>query len=67
MQIANRKIKKKTLIKQKLLGIATLGLCGAIIILASKGNTPTEKDASAILFLAPLGIYMLCTKEIVIN
>ena len=61
------KIRKRSLIKQKLTGVAILGLCIIIVCLASKGNTPMEKDAGAILFLAPLGIYMICTREIIIG
>lgn len=57
----------RKLIYQKLLGVVLLIACALILWLASTGTTPTDRDATPILFLGPLGLYLIFTKHIVIR
>ena len=66
MQITKTR-RKRLLLKQKLIGVSILALCIAIIMLASKGTTPEEKDAGIVVFLMPLSLYIIFTKKIVIS
>lgn len=53
-------------IEQKLMGIGLLLICLFILWLCSTGTTPEDQDATAVVLLAPLGLWMLFTKDIVI-
>ncbi len=52
--------------EQKLMGLAVLVICCFVLWLCSTGTTPEDQDATAVVLLAPLGLWMLFTKEIVI-
>lgn len=52
--------------EQKLMGIGLLLICLVVLWLHSIGTTPEDQDATAVVLLAPLGLWMLFTKEIVI-
>ena len=52
--------------EQKLMGLAMLIICAIVLWLCSKGTTPVDQDATAVVLLAPLGLWMLFTKDIVI-
>lgn len=52
---------------QKIFGLVLLVISIGVIILASTGKTPEDKDATAILFTVPIGLYLLFTKEIVVD
>lgn len=52
---------------QKMLGLVLLVISIGVIILASTGKNPEDKDATAIFFTAPIGLYLLFTKEIVVD
>ena len=68
MQITKVKTKKKKLLlRQRMIGLAMFGLCIMAIFLASKGRTPEEKDIGIVLFLIPLSLYMVFTREIIIG
>lgn len=56
-----------TKVKQKLMGIALLAISAAIIYMAFKGNSMVDRDITAIIITAPMGLYLLFTKEIVIS
>ncbi|WP_312938857.1 hypothetical protein [Oscillibacter sp.] len=51
------------MIKQRLWGLALILISVALMALASTGETPEERDATAVLLTLPLGIYALVTKE----
>lgn len=53
-------------IEQKLMGLALLVICAFVLWLCSTGTTPEDQDATAVVLLAPLGMWMLFTKDIVI-
>lgn len=48
---------------QRIVGGLLVLLSIVIVVIAVHGTTPEEKDISAVLFLLPLGIYTICTKE----
>lgn len=58
-----RRIRRKKMIEQKLMGIATLLLCVVIVVFALHGQTPEDRDVTPVLLMAPLGFYLLFSKE----
>ena len=48
------------------MGIGLLLICAFVLWMCSTGVTPEDRDATAVVLLAPLGLWMLFTKEIVI-
>ena len=48
------------------MGLVLLVICAFVLWLCSTGTTPEDQDATAVVLLAPLGLWMLFTKEIVI-
>lgn len=54
------------LMEQKLMGLVLLVICAFVLWLCSTGTTPEDQDATAVVLLAPLGLWMLFTKDIVI-
>lgn len=62
---------KKTYIKlrvtQMLLGFAMLIVTAIILALASNGNTIIESDATPVLITAPLGLWLICSRHIIIH
>ena len=52
--------------EQKLMAIGLLLTCAVVLWLCSTGTTPEDQDATVVVLLAPLGLWMLFTKEIVI-
>jgi hypothetical protein len=52
--------------EQKLMAIGLLLICAVVLWLCSTGTTPEDQDATVVVLLAPLGLWMLFTKEIVI-
>lgn len=52
--------------EQRLMGLVLLILCGVILWVCSIGKTVEDQDAGAVFLLAPMGLYMLFTRDIVI-
>lgn len=61
-----RNQRRRKIIEQKLIGIALLAICALMFWLASTGVSPEDKDCTAVLLIAPIGFYMLFSKQIVI-
>lgn len=61
-----RNQRRRKIIEQKLIGIALLAICALMFWLASTGVSPEDKDCTAVLLIAPVGFYMLFSKQIVI-
>lgn len=59
-------IRRRKFIEQKLYGLAMLAISGVILYIASKGTTVVDKDATAVLLTAPMGLYLMFTRHIVI-
>ena len=57
---------RRKMIEQKLMGLGLLVVCAFVLWLCSTGTTPEDQDATVVVLLAPLGLWMLFTKEIVI-
>lgn len=57
---------RRKLREQRLIGLAVLVCCAAMFWLCSTGRTLGDRDATAVLLLVPLGLWMLVTKEIII-
>lgn len=54
--------RRRKIIVQKLMGIALIAICAMMFWLASTEG----KDCTAVLLIAPIGLYMLFSKRIVI-
>lgn len=52
--------------KQRLMGAGLLAISAAMAALAWMGSTPEERDITAAVLLAPLGVWLLATKEYVL-
>ena len=52
--------------KQRLMGIALVVTSVLLLFLASTGETLEERDATAVLIILPLGMYMMVTKNYVL-
>lgn len=61
-----RNQRRRKVVEQKLMGIALIAICALMFWLASTGVAPEEKDCTAVLLIAPIGLYMLFSKQIVI-
>lgn len=48
---------------QRTYGVILILICVLIVVMAAQGTTPEERDVTAILFLLPLGIYAIFTKQ----
>jgi hypothetical protein len=44
-------------------GLLLFVACALILVLASIGTTPEERDITPVLFLLPLGIHLVAKKE----
>lgn len=60
-----RNQRRRKVVEQKLMGIALIAICALMFWLASTGVTPEEKDCTAVLLIAPIGLYLF-SKQIVI-
>lgn len=62
----SKRMRRRLMLKQKLYGLLMLALCGLVLWLCSTGMTPEDQDATAVLLIAPLGIWMIFSKHILI-
>lgn len=54
---------KYMMLKQRIYGVLLLLLCVLIVIMCSHGETMLDRDASAILLIAPMGFSLLFSRE----
>ena len=52
--------------KQRFMGVILVAIAALVVLLASTGRTDEDRDATAALFIGPLGLYMVFTKEYVL-
>lgn len=52
--------------EQRLIGLGLLALCVLVLWISSTGTTVEDRDVGAVLLMAPMVLYMLFTKHIVI-
>lgn len=60
---SRRKTYHRKMIEQRLMGIGALLLCVFIVVFASHGQTPEDSDITPIFLIAPMGFYLLLSKE----
>lgn len=62
-------MKRKTkMIIQKLMGLTLIGFCLVILLTDISYDPVTQcKDGTPILLLAPLGLYMMFTRELILT
>lgn len=66
MTRGQRRMYRRKMIEQKLMALVMLACCAVALWLCSTGTTLEDQDATAIVMLAPLALYMLFTKKIMI-
>lgn len=59
-------IYRRKLAIQKLYGLALIAMSAIMLYIASQGVAVEDRDATAVLLTAPLGIYLLFTRKIAI-
>lgn len=52
--------------EQRLLGAVLLAVCAVVLWMCWSGATVEDQDATAVVLLAPLGLYMLFGRRIII-
>ena len=57
---------RRKLTIQKLYGLALIAMSAIMLYIASQGVTVEDRDATAVLLTAPLGLYLLFTRKIAI-
>lgn len=51
------------MIKQRICGALILAICVLVLVITAHGKTNEDRDATAVLFFAPIGVYALFSKE----
>lgn len=68
-QDVNRKSQNghtRKMVLQKLYGFAMIAMCIMIVFIAYSGETVEGRDVTSVILFAPMGFYLLATKNIVI-
>lgn len=63
----DKRMRRRMMIRQKLMGLAILALCALLLWVCSTGVTPEDRDGTAVLILAPMGFYLIFSKDVVIE
>ena len=63
-----RRYYRKKMIEQRLMGLGALACCALVLWICSTGVTATveDRDATAVILLAPVGLWLLFSKQILI-
>ncbi len=51
------------MIKQRICGVLIIAICVFVLVITAHGRSNEDRDATAVLFLAPVGVYALFSKE----
>ena len=62
----SKKEKREKIVQQRWCGIAFIVISAIIFYLASQGTNIYDTDATGCVLTLPLGVWMLCTKQVVI-
>lgn len=61
-----RRYYRKKIIEQRLMGLGVLACCALVLWMCSTGVTVEDRDGTAVVLLAPLGLWLLFSKQILI-
>ena len=56
----------RKLVLQRIMGMVLLAICVLCVLFASSGETPEERDCTALLLIAPLSMGLIFSKNILI-
>ena len=56
----------RKMVLQKLYGLAMIAMCIMIVFIAYSGETVEGRDVTSVILFAPMGFYLLATKNVVI-
>ena len=62
----NQNSRTRKMVLQKLYGLAMIAVCIMIMFIAYSGETVEGRDVTSVILFAPMGFYLLATKNIVI-
>lgn len=66
MNAKQKQAQRKQMRKQRLIriiaGVSLLLTCALIVFMASKGNSPLDREASAVVFLIPIALILIFAK-----
>ena len=62
-----RRYYRKKIIEQRLMGLGVLAYCALVLWMCSTGVTVEDRDGTAVVLLAPLGLWLLFSKQIPIE
>lgn len=57
---------KRRLLEQRLIAVGLLAMCLLLLLVCTAGPEPEDRDVTAAVMLAPLALWMLFSKEILI-
>lgn len=58
--------RRKKLIRQKLIGVCLLVLCALCVAVAMNGDTPEERDCTAVFIVAPMAVWLILSDNVAI-
>lgn len=61
-----RAMYRRKMIEQRLMGLGMLAICVFIVAMALTGTTIKDRDVTPVILLAPLSIWLLSTRKVVI-
>lgn len=59
-------LRRRKLIQQRLMGLAMVAISIFIVVMACHAKTPEDSDCTAVFLTAPLGLYMLFSRKVII-
>lgn len=57
------RIKINWRVKQVLIGLGLLALCAIMLMMTANATSPEDKDATPVLLLGPIGLYLVLSKQ----
>jgi hypothetical protein len=57
------KTEQEVIVKQKVIGVLLILACVAILALTARGTTPEERNGTVALFLFPLGLLLIFSRQ----
>ena len=66
MKNKNEKRYIKKIFEQRILAIVMLVICAVILLMAATASSPSGHDITPVILLAPVSIWMMFTKQLVI-
>lgn len=63
----DRNARRRLLIIQRAMGLLLLLISGVVLVIAAHGETPADRDCTALLLLVPLSLMLLFSHDAIIR